>query len=490
MIQKTLLWAVACILLFSSAAASAEDACERLSAANIPNTTITAAQTIAAGTFNGPPAPFSGTDLSPLYKSLPAFCRVTAEAKPTPDSDIKLEVWLPAAEWNGKLQGIGNGGFAGLIDDMQLAMSVKAGYAATATDTGHTGSAIDAAWAMGNPEKVVDFGHRGIHDMTRIAKALVQAYYAKAPQRSYFAGCSDGGREALMEAQRYPEDYDGILAGAPANNWTPLLTTAAYDTQALTLDPASFIPPAKIPAIAAAVNAACDELDGVHDGILNDPRQCHFDPATIQCKAEDSDKCLTAAQVTALNKLYGATVDSKGHAVYPGYLPGAEDGQGGWGLWLTGPAPAKSLMAFFGNGFFSGFVYEKADWDYKTFKVDADLKAANEKTAQALNATDPDLKAFKARGGKLILYHGWNDPAITALNTVNYYQSVIEKMGQKDVDSFIRLYMAPGVQHCGGGPGADSFGAVGDLKFDDPQHSMDASLEQWREKGTAPATII
>src|ERR1700756_2569670 len=483
-------WAVVCVVIFSGIAAWAQDACERLSGAKISNTTITLAQTIAAGTFNGPPAPFSGVDITALYKSLPAFCRIVAEAKPTSDSDIKLEVWLPVSGWNGKLQGIGNGGLAGLIDAMPLARSVKNGHPATASDAGHTGSPIDAAWAIGHPEKVVDFGHRGIHEMTRVAKALIQAYYAKAPARSYFAGCSDGGREALMEAQRYPEDYDGILAGAPANNWTPLLTTAAYDTQALTLDAASFIPQKKIPTIAAAVNVACDELDGVKDGILNDPRQCHFDPATIQCKAEDSDKCLTAAQVTALKKLYAGTVDSQGHVVYPGYLPGAEEGQGGWGLWITGPAPAKSLMAFFGNGFFSGFVYEKPDWDYKTFKVDADLQAANEKTAQALTATDANLKPFKARGGKLILYHGWNDPAITALNTINYDDSVIKRMGQKDVDSFVRLYMAPGVQHCGGGPGADSFGAVGDLKFDDPQHSLDASLEQWVEKGTAPSTVI
>ena len=488
--ERSSRWAVAFILLFSSTAAYAQDACERLIAAKIPNTTITLAQTVAAGMFNGPPAPFSGADLSPLYKSLPAFCRVVAEAKPTSDSDIKLEVWLPVSGWNGKLQGIGNGGFAGLIDDMQLAISVKAGYTATATDTGHTGSPIDAGWAMGHPEKIIDFGHRGIHEMTRVAKTVIAAYYSKPPQRSYFAGCSDGGREALMEVQRYPEDYDGVLAGAPANYWTALLATAAYDTQALTMDSASFIPPAKIPTIAAAVNAACDEVDGVHDGILNDPRQCHFDPATIQCKGEDSDKCLTAAQVTALKKLYAGTLDSKGQVVYPGYLPGAEEGQDGWGLWITGPSPVKSLMAFFGNGFFSDFVFGKSDWDYKTFKVDADLKAANERNAQALNATDPYLKPFKARGGKLILYHGWNDPAITALNTIDYYESVIKKMGQKDVDSFVRLYMAPGVQHCAGGPGPDSFGAIGDLKFDDPQHSVDASLEQWVEKGTAPSTII
>jgi Tannase and feruloyl esterase len=488
--RHSFLWEIAATLLFSSAIARAQDACEHLSAAQIPDTTITLAQTVAAGTFQGPPAPFSGMDLTPLYKSLPPFCRVVAEAKPTADSDIKIEVWLPVSGWNGKLQGIGNGGFAGLIDTMQLGTAIKAGYAATATDTGHTGSPIDAAWAVGHPEKVVDFGHRGIHEMTRVAKALVQSYYSKAPQRSYFAGCSDGGREALMEAQRYPEDYDGILAGAPANNWTPLLATAAYDTQALTVDPVSFIQPAKIPTIAAAVNTACDDLDGVKDGILNDPRQCHFDPATIQCQGEDSDRCLTAAQVRALKKLYQGTLDSKGRVVFPGYLPGAEEGPGGWGLWITGPTSAKSLMAFFGNGFFSSFVYDKSDWDYKGFHVDADLKAANDKTAQALNATDPDLTGFKARGGKLILYHGWNDPAITALNSINYYDSMIKKMGQKNADSFVRLYLAPGVQHCGGGPGPDSFGAVGDLNFSDPQRSLDAALEHWVDKGTAPATII
>src|SRR5215467_3619087 len=296
--QRTFGVAMACLLLWDTAAVAATS-CEKLASLDIPATTITSAQTVEAGKFAGPPSPFTGRDLSAFYKTLPAFCRMVAEAKPAADSDIRLEVWMPASGWNGKLQGIGNGGFAGLIDYDQLGVAVSRGYAATATDTGHTGSPIDAAWALGHPEKVIDFGHRGIHEMTRVAKALVQAYYSKAPQRSYFAGCSDGGREALMEAQRYPEDYDGILAGAPANNWTLLLATAAYDTQALTVDPASFIPPAKVPTIAAAVNAACDEGDGVRDGILNDPRQCHFDPATIQCKGEDSDQCLTAAQVTA-----------------------------------------------------------------------------------------------------------------------------------------------------------------------------------------------
>jgi len=478
-------------MLSSGAVGLAQDSCGKLAALKIPGATIALAQTVAAGTFSGPPEPFSGVDISALYKSLPAFCRVVAEAKPTADSDIKLEVWLPSSGWNGKLQAIGNGGFAGLIDDMQLGMAVKAGYAATATDTGHTGSPVDAGWAVGHPEKVVDFGHRGIHEMTRLAKAVIQAFYAKAPQRSYFAGCSDGGREALMEAQRYPEDYDGILAGAPANNWVPLLTTAAYDTQALANDPSSFIPKAKIPAIAAAVNAACDELDGVRDGILNDPRQCHFDPATIQCKAgEESDQCLSGAQTEALKKLYQGPHDGQGREIFPGYVPGAEDGPGGWGLWITGPAPGKSLMAFFANGFFGSLVYERADWDYRKFEIDSSMRTAEDKTAAALNATDTNLSAFKKRGGKLVLYHGWEDPAITPLSTINYYDSVMAKMGHKDVDSFVRLYMVPGVQHCGGGPGPDSFGGVGHLIFDDPSHSLDAALEQWVEKGTAPSVIV
>ena len=484
--KKPQVWYALVFFLVTTGAAAAEESCNHLSTVKIPDATITLAETVAAGTFVGPPAPFTGMDISALYKSLPEFCRVVAEAKPTADSDIKLEVWLPVSGWNGKLQGVGNGGFAGLIDDLQLSMAVKAGYAATATDAGHTGG--DAAWALGHPEKVIDFGHRGIHEMTRVAKVVVQAYYSKAPQRSYFAGCSDGGREALMEAQRYPEDYDGILAGAPANYWTRLVTMAAADTQALTEDAASFIPAAKISAIAAAVSAACDAKDGVKDGILNDPRECKFDPATIECKAgEDTERCLTAGQLASLKKIYAGLTDSRGNVLFPGYLPGAEDGPGGWEPWITGRQPGTSLMAFFGKGYFSNFVYEKPDWNFKSFNVDAAVKAADEKTAAALNATDPDLKKFKAHGGKLILYHGWNDPAIPALNTINYYESVEAKMGQTKVESFVRLYMVPGMQHCVGGPGPDSFGWIG---TSDPTHSMNAALEQWVEKDTAPGSII
>lgn len=482
---------LAAFLLAASSCVVAENSCEPLMDTKISEAATIFAGVVAAGGFAGPGGPSGSRDLTAPYKSVPAFCRVVVVAKPTADSEIRIEVWMPLAGWNGKLQGIGNGGFAGTISYTQLGAAVSKGYAATGTDTGHSGTFIDSAWALGHPEKVIDFGHRGIHEMTRVAKDVIHAYYGKAQEHSYFAGCSDGGREALMEAQRYPEDYDGILAGAPANYWTALLSTTVTDTQALTQDTASFIPPAKIPTISAAVLAACDALDGVRDGILNDPRRCHFDPATINCKTgEDTDKCLTAPQAAALKKIYAGLRDVHGREMFPGFLPGAEDGQGGWAPWITGPEPMKSLIAIFGIGYFSNMVYEKPDWDFKTFTVESGLKLANEKTANALNATNADLKPFEARGGKLILYHGWDDPAISAINSIHYYEAVIAKMGQREADSFVRLYMVPGMQHCDSGPGTDSFGQVGKLNVDDPQHSVDAALEQWVEKGAAPSAII
>lgn len=465
--------------------------CDSLARLNLPNVTITTARTEAAGEFNGPRHPFTGADISAFYKQLPAFCRVVAKAHPSSDSDITIEVWLPLENWNGKLQGLANGGFAGAINYLELGASLKNGYVATGTDTGHTGSPIDAAWALGHPEKIIDFGYRGIHEMTRVAKLVIPAFYGSAPKRSYFAGCSDGGREALMEAQRYPEDYDGILAGAPANYWTGLLSLAVFDTQAVTSAPASFIPPAKIKTLGKAVVAACDKLDGVADGVLNDPRQCHFDPVSIQCKNDaDSNDCLTVPQVAALKTIYAGIRDAKGRTIFPGYLPGAEEGPGGWALWITGPAPAKSLMAYFGLGYYANMVYDQKDWDYKTFAVDSGMKMATGKTAEVLNATNPDLSAFRSRGGKLILYHGWNDPAIPALNTVNYYQDVIAKMGRSAADSFTRLYMVPGMQHCGGGPGPENFGEALDATSTDPQHNIRVTLENWVEKGTAPSSFI
>jgi hypothetical protein len=479
------------VVLAAQSDGSNSQKCEALGKLNLPNVVIAEAKTIPAGEFAGPRHPFTGADISAFYKQLPGFCRILAKARPSSDSDITIEVWMPLDNWNGKLQGLANGGFAGAINYLELGASLQHGYVATGTDTGHTGSPIDAAWALGHPEKIIDFGYRGIHEMTRVAKLVIPQFYGSAPKRSYFAGCSDGGREALMEAQRYPDDYDGILAGAPANYWTGLLSLAVVDTQAVTATPASFIPPAKIPTIGKAVIAACDKLDGVADGVLNDPRQCHFDPATIQCKeGGDSNECLTSPQVAALKTIYAGIRDASGRTIFPGYLPGAEEGQGGWALWITGPAPAKSLMAYFGLGYYSNMVYDKKDWDYKSFAVESGMKTADSRTAEALNATNPDLSAFRNRGGKLILYHGWNDPAIPALNTVNYYQNVIDEMGRSAADSFTRLYMVPGMQHCGGGPGPENFGEALDATSNDPQHNIRITLENWVEKGTAPSSFV
>jgi feruloyl esterase len=481
-----------CFAYGQTTSASAHS-CESLLQLHLPEAKVSSAQSVAAGAFTPPPnlTPWLVGDPA-FYKTLPAFCRVVVEASPSSDSVIKIEVWMPAdvaRAWNGKFRGQGNGGFAGEMDYHALAVAVLQGYASAATDTGHSAGGTDASWALGHPEKVTDFGFRGIHKMTEISKLAIREFYGSAQQRSYFAACSNGGRQALMEAQRFPEDYDGILAGAPANFWTHLLTKALADAQATTLDPASYIPSSKLPAIAHAVTAACDATDGVTDGLLNDPSQCHFDPAIMLCKEGDSETCLTGPQISTLRKLYEGPLDATGGLIFPGYLPGAEEGPGGWSAWITGAAPGKSLLFAFGVGYFSNMVYEKADWNYKDAKIDEAMKTAEVKTGKKLNATDPNLAAFKERGGKLILYHGWNDAAISALNSINYFNSVAAEMGQAEANSFARLYMVPGMQHCGGGPGANSFGQ-GRVFEKDPQHNMELALAEWVEKGTAPLAIV
>ncbi len=486
---KIILTAIVTLLLsFAANAQSGTHSCESLTQLELSGAKILSAQAVAPGAFT-PPSTMAAWMLGDpnLYKALPAFCRVIAEAEPSADSSIKIEVWLPIGArnnvaWNGNLQGWGNGGFAGEIYYQALAIAVKKGYAAVGTDTGHAASGTDASWALGHPEKVADFGYRGIHEMTRVAKSTIKAFSGKDPQHSYFIGCSNGGRQALMEAQRFPDDYDGILAGAPANYWTHLLTKALADAQATTLDPTSYIPANKLGLIAHAVNAACDAQD-------NDPRKCRFDPATMLCKEADSNTCLIAPQVTALKELYAGPNDAKGRKIFPGYLPGAEEGLGGWAPWITGEAPGKSLMFAFSGGYFSDIIYEKSDWNYRDASVDAAMIAADEKTAKILNATNVNLAPFKAHGGKLILYHGWNDPAISALNTVNYFTEMLSKMGGNETESFARLYMVPGMQHCSGGPGPDSFGQ-NPAGASDPQHNIELALEQWVEKGIAPTAII
>jgi feruloyl esterase len=418
---------------------------------------------------------------------------VTADIKPSADSDIKIEVWMPLTGWNGKYQGQGNGGFAGMITYQGLAGSVSRGFASASTDTGHAGSAIDASWALGHQEKIVDFGYRAVHEMTLKAKAIIQAFYGNQPRKSYFASCSNGGREALMEAQRFPEDYDGIVAGAPANDFTHLLVAGAWDLQALQHDASSYIPADRIPALSTAVLSACDKQDGVPDGIVNNPQACHFDPETLLCKGKESDaaSCLTAPQVTALKKIYAGPSNSKGEHIFPGYSTGGEAGPGGWPNWITGAAPSRSLQFAFTAGFFRNMVFDNASWDFQTFNFDTQITTADDKQAGVLNATNPNLKAFLSRGGKLVIYHGWSDAAIPPLNAVGYYNKVVTTMGTREASQFVRLYMVPGMQHCSGGPGPNSFDQFGSSpQTIDAQHSVFSAVEEWVEKGAAPSKII
>jgi hypothetical protein len=473
---------LAVFLLLASVAPARAASCESLAALKLPGTTITLAQSAPAGTLTPP--------YGAALENLPPFCRVAGRIAPTSGSDIYFEVWLPASGWNGKYLGVGNGGFAGALGYSSLANNLKRGYATAATDTGHDGESTDATWAFRHPEKVIDFGYRALHLTTANAKALLRAFYGQPATRSYFDSCSDGGREALIEAQRFPEDFDGILAGAPANYWTHLITSAVVGVQALYSDPAAYFSDIKLPAIHAAVLAACDGPDGVKDGVINDPPHCHFDPAVLLCKGRETRACLTAPQIAALKKIYQGAKDSHGRQIFPGLMPGAEEGQGGWGPWVVGQSPGQSLMPAFAENYFRYMVFEDPAWTSFGANIAAAIQTADEKTGHALNAIDPDLSRFAARGGKLILYHGWNDPAISPLNTIDYYRSVSKTMGAEKTAAFVRLYMVPGMQHCIGGPGATYFGQLGSTTAKGAEHGLYTALEEWVEKDRPPSGVV
>lgn len=490
--MRPLALAASTLLLAASAfAQSAESRCARLQQLTLDQAHVLAAEVVAPGTFVAPPRPTGPNEQVALYKQLPAFCRVKVQATPSADSNIQIEVWLPleAATWNHRFQGQGNGGFAGEIDYQALARFLDSGYATAGTDTGHFADGIDARWALHHPEKITDFGWRGIHQMTVQAKAVLAAYYGAPASHSYFASCSDGGREALMEAQRFPADYDGIVAGAPAYNWTSLLTSAAIGMQALLDDNASYIPATDVPFIHRAIVASCDKLDGVEDGIIADPRACHFSAAALVCKSAQGNSCLTAPQIKALNAILSE--QKVGHTTIPAILAaGAELDPNGWPSWITGQERGKSAMVGFGSGYFANMVYSDPHWDFRTFDPVAGLAAAREKTGAMLDA-HPDLSAFRNRGGKLILYHGWADAAISPIYTIQYYEAVQRTLGKDETASFTRLYLMPGVKHCFDGPGPSAIGQFGlpSLKESNAGNNVILALQGWVEQGKAPDTI-
>ncbi len=472
----------AAVLAFMPVIASvAGTTCEGLTSVALPDTTISLAQSIPAGTFT-PPG-------NPPIANLPAFCRVAGVTLPA----IKFEVWLPLQNWNGKFQGVGNGGTAGVISYSALATALRRGYATASTDTGHVSSgSFDATWALGRPDLVADFGYRGTHVMSVNGVAVTSAFYGQHPNHSYFVGCSKGGQQALMEAQRFPEDYDGIIGGDPANNWTRFYAGGHLWYSLATLkDPESYIPANKTAIFGNAVTAACDAHDGVVDGVLGDPRECHFDPAVLTCATnQDPKTCYTPKQVTAIKQIWSGVENSAGQLVYPGLLPGGEAGPGSWAAWLSGAAPFGGLHYRAAFGFFAYMVFGNPAWDFRTFNYDTDLPFALAKVGPLVDAVDPNLQRFQARGGKLIMYHGFSDPDISPTNSINYFDSVVatqrpgrgngigeDRVALRRTQEFLRLFMVPGMNHCAGGPGTDQFDMV-------------TALEKWVEQGTAPDSIL
>ena len=468
-----------CLLLGSSSLLFAVD-CASLKTLQLADTSITLAETVTSGVLEI-------ADAGVLPRDLPAFCRIAGEVRPTSDSRIRFEVWLPAQGWNGRLLGGGNGGFAGQIWYKQLAGYLKRGFAVAGTDAGHQAAGTDASWAYGHPEKVKDFGWRAIHLTAQRAKQILEAYYGKPADKSYFDACSDGGREALMEAQRFPEDYDGILAGAPANAWSTMLAAGAGAMQRLIGDPKAYIPGQKLPGLQRASLAACDALDGVKDNVIGDPAKCSFDPQVLLCNGDDSAGCLTQPQIDSVKALYAGIKDDRGAVIFPGFSMGDETS---WKEWIVGEDPASSLSSRFVQNYFRYIVTGDPRTNVLTTGVGELLRQSKEKGAADLDATNPDLSRFAARGGKLILYHGWDDAAISPGNTVSYFESVERKMGREKVEPFMRLYMVPGMEHCSGGPGASAFGQLGMETAKGPNYGLFDLLENWVEKGSPSENVI
>jgi len=403
--------------------------CESLFGLKLSGASITAAQTVSAGAFT-PPGDAPNVTALAAYKILPAFCRVKATLSPSSDSEIKIEVWMPSSGWNRKFEAVGNGGWAGVISYPQLASAVTAGYASVSTDTGHEGNT--ASFAVGHPEKVVDMAYRAVHEMTVKAKAIVNAYYGGAPVLSFWNGCSTGGRQGITEAAKFPTDFDAIVAGASAINWMRLMVARMALNMFVHRSEDSYIPPAKYPLIHEAMLKSCDSLDGVKDGVIENPTACHFDPKALLCKSADGPDCLTAAQIETVRALYAPTKNPKtGAQVTPALLqPGSEMG---WMI-LAGPEPFRYSIETY-----KYIIYKDANWDWHEFNPATDIDLAIETDNGLLDFTEPNLKPFFDRGGKLLMYHGWADPQVAAMGSINYFNDVVRIFGSSVVGKSIEL---------------------------------------------------
>ena len=476
----------AAALLVASAAAStglrAAD-CAGLASLKLADLTVSVAKSVPAGAFTPP----SGQPVA----NLPAFCEVHGILKPTPASQIHFEVWLPAAGWNNELEGIGNGGLAGTIGYAQMGGALRQGYATVSTDTGHD-SKESPTW-LEDRERLIDYSYRGLHLATVAAKSIADAFYGQNVSHSYFVGCSTGGKQALMEAQRFPADYDGIVAGDAANFWTHQMANEVWVGVA-TSSPDTNLSREKLQLLQDAVLGVCDKLDGLQDGLVSDPERCHFDPKTLLCKGADGPTCLTAAQVGAVAKLYRGIVDPRsGKKLYPGFYPGGELGWGKDGGQMVINRDNSSGVSSY--DFFRYALFANPGWDFRSFNFDSDLKDADEKLGPVTNSVNPNLDEFRKLGHKLLYYHGAADPLIPAANGVNYYETVIAAegggaKGTEQTTGFFRVFLVPGLYHCAGGPGPTAFGGNGAGTVHDADHDVLAAVSAWVEKGSAPEKII
>ncbi|HWM66383.1 MAG TPA: tannase/feruloyl esterase family alpha/beta hydrolase [Steroidobacteraceae bacterium] len=487
--------------LFAVSAAQAAD-CNQLAALALTDAKISTAQSITGGVFTEDTAVGRA---GRSYKDLPPFCRVRGTATPAPASEIEFEVWLPQKAWTHRLHMVGNGAYSSNIYYPQMVARLHAGDVAVATNTGHKGS--DLSFAIGHPERIVDFAYRAVHESVVAAKAITQEYYGTAPSHSYFSGCSTGGYQALSEVQRYPEDFNGVIAGAPGNNrthlnmaflWNFLANHSPGDNTTPLLSVSNLL------LINQAVIKSCDSADGVTDGVINDPRQCHFKLQTLLCKHGAGPDCLTDAQIAAADQIYRGPRDARsGAQIYPGYPFGAEgvvsgpnDRHPGWSAYWSSDDGMEPDRA----DFFRYWVFSQPDWNWWKFDWSADVATIDARIGTVFNATSTDLTRFRAAGGKLLMFMGWQDPVGAPAEAINYYQGVEARSSatsatakRADTQSFLRLFMVPGMGHCAGGPGATHFSTAtrdSEPPVSDAKHDMARALEAWVEGGTAPDELI
>jgi len=479
-------------------------ACERIASLSLPNTTITLAQVVNAGAFAPPANPsarggggssalagtlgpvpdvpgrvtantaglglgYNGGRGIPPFSALPAFCRVAATLKPSPSSDIRMEMWLPVAGWNGHFRGTSPNGLGGVVNYNAMGVGLTDGFAVASTDTGHQGG--DTAW-MQVPDKVTDFAGRAMHETTVAGKALATAYYSAAPKYSYMIECGGGSAAALHEVQKYPADYNGIVVGGHAAHLTRQIFGQLWLWMAAHPNGVAVLPAAKLTVVHDAVLAKCDLLDGVKDGLLDNPTRCTFDPKEIECRSGDAPNCLTAPQVEAVRKIYaGPTNPRTSERIWSPLYRGSELD---WSFFTESAAPIGIATSTLRDA-----ILKDPAFDYRTTAVDFDrhVALADRSDIARVNASNPDISAYVRQGGKLILSGGWNNALVPAGAVRDYYNRVVATIGGADTQRAVRLYMVPGMIECNGGPGTDTFDMLGVMR-------------RWVERGEAPSEVI